>query len=110
MHQIEASAHLCIFTVYSTYSIEHMDCGCGRRSERGVVRRRSSVTNGFSMCLRLKKNIISTWKEECEGRGDEKEQRCPQLNMVWLHCDGENDPDRENIGPVSGGLVIAGSG
>jgi hypothetical protein len=52
--------------------------------------------------FRLKQAIISTWKEECEGRGDEKEQRCPQLNMVWLHCDGENDPDRENIGPVRG--------
>ena len=51
-------------------------------------------------CCRLKQTIMSTWKEECEGRGDEKEQRCPQLNMVWLHCDGENDPDRENIGPV----------
>jgi hypothetical protein len=49
---------------------------------------------------RLKQTIISTWKEECEGRGQEKEERCPQLNMVWLHCDGENDPDRENIGPV----------
>ncbi len=23
-------------------------------------------------------------------------------NMVWLLCDGENDPDRENIGPVRG--------
>ena len=21
--------------------------------------------------------------------------------MVWLHCDGEDDPDKENIGPVS---------
>lgn len=26
---------------------------------------------------------------------------CPWLNMVWLHCDGENDPDIENIGPVT---------
>ena len=31
----------------------------------------------------------------------EIENRCPQLNMVWLHCDGEDDPDKENIGPVS---------
>jgi sodium/potassium-transporting ATPase subunit beta len=21
--------------------------------------------------------------------------------MVWLHCDGEGDPDKENIGSVS---------
>ena len=27
--------------------------------------------------------------------------QCPQLNMVWLHCDGENAPDKENIGTVS---------
>ena len=31
----------------------------------------------------------------------EIENKCPQLNMVWLHCDGEDDPDKENIGPVS---------
>ena len=26
---------------------------------------------------------------------------CPWLNMAWLHCDGENYADMENIGPVS---------
>merc|ERR1712037_79220 len=23
------------------------------------------------------------------------------MNMIWLHCDGEDDPDIENIGPVT---------
>ena len=35
------------------------------------------------------------------GKNEEIEQRCPQLSMVWLHCDGEGDPDKENIGVVS---------
>ena len=26
---------------------------------------------------------------------------CPYMNMIWLHCDGEDDPDIENIGPVT---------
>lgn len=59
------------------------------------------VRNHTTMPSVLKQAIISTWQEECQGRGEEKELRCPQLNMVWLHCDGENDADRENIGPVT---------
>ena len=23
------------------------------------------------------------------------------MNMIWLHCDGEDDPDIESIGPVT---------
>jgi len=49
----------------------------------------------------LKHHIRKTWEENCRGRGPEVEERCPQLNMVWLHCDGESDPDKENIGSVS---------
>ncbi|XP_059098980.1 sodium/potassium-transporting ATPase subunit beta-like [Tigriopus californicus] len=49
----------------------------------------------------LKNHIRSTWEENCRNKGPEKEERCPQLNMVWLDCNGEEDPDKENIGVVS---------
>ena len=49
----------------------------------------------------LKEHIRRTWEENCRGRGRDLEERCPELDMVWLHCDGEGDPDRENIGSVS---------
>merc|ERR1712117_99261 len=49
----------------------------------------------------LKEHIRRTWEENCRGRGRDLEERCPQLDMVWLHCDGEGDPDKENIGSVS---------
>lgn len=48
----------------------------------------------------LKNHIRKTWEDNCRGH-PELEQMCPQLNMVWLHCDGESDPDKENIGTVS---------
>ena len=48
----------------------------------------------------LRHHIRKTWEDNCRGR-PEVEQRCPQLNMVWLHCDGETDPDKESIGSVS---------
>ena len=53
------------------------------------------------MPQQIKDKIRNTWEENCRGRGNDIEQRCPQLGMVWLHCDGENDPDKENIGSVS---------
>ena len=49
----------------------------------------------------LKRHIRRTWEDNCAGKGYETEERCPQLNMVWLHCDGEDYPDKENIGSVS---------
>ena len=63
----------------------------------------------------LKEHINKTWYDNCDGKyppepevchpgmsyeqciGVER-QRCPQLNMIWLHCDGETDPDKEAIG------------
>jgi len=66
----------------------------------------------------LKEHINKTWYDNCDGKypaepevchpgmsyeqciGVER-QRCPQLNMIWLHCDGETDPDKEAIGSVT---------
>lgn len=47
----------------------------------------------------LKHHIVKTWEDKCRGTNDE--QQCPELDMVWLHCDGEDAPDKENIGSVS---------
>ena len=64
------------------------------------------VTNHTTMPRKLKEDIQSIWDEKCGGyissgwAEDGSYRPCPWLNMVWLHCDGENDPDKENIGPV----------
>ena len=44
---------------------------------------------------------LQVWEENCRGRGPEREEQCPELNMVWLDCNGEDDPDKENIGSIS---------
>jgi hypothetical protein len=36
----------------------------------------------------LKHHIRQTWEENCANGTIEIQQRCPQLNMIWLHCDG----------------------
>jgi len=64
------------------------------------------ITNHTSMPRELKEDIEKIWDEKCGGytySGWEGEtyRPCPWLNMVWLHCDGEDDPDKENIGPVT---------
>ena len=65
------------------------------------------VENHPTMPKNLKHHIRKTWEENCKdstgkwGDGTSYVDRCPQLNMVWLHCDGETDADKENIGSVS---------
>ncbi|XP_040583159.1 sodium/potassium-transporting ATPase subunit beta [Lepeophtheirus salmonis] len=49
----------------------------------------------------LKMHIMDTWRTECAGKGEEIENKCPELNMVWLHCDGETAADKEHIGPLT---------
>jgi len=49
----------------------------------------------------LKHHIRKTYEENCANGTIEIQQRCPKLNMIWLHCDGETDPDKENIGSVT---------
>ena len=58
------------------------------------------MQNNTELPKTLKHHIIKTWEENCKGRAG-REENCPELNMVWLHCDGENDADKENIGSVS---------
>lgn len=55
------------------------------------------VRNHTTMPLRLKDDIEKIHREKCGGWAEP----CPYMNMVWLHCDGEDDPDIENIGPVT---------
>jgi len=61
----------------------------------------TEVNSLVDMPSELKSHITKTWTDNCRGKGSEIENKCPQLNMVWLHCDGEDDPDKENIGPVT---------
>jgi len=58
------------------------------------------VVNHTSMPLKLKQDIQKIYDDKCQGNLD-SEQPCPYMNMIWLHCDGEDDPDIENIGPVT---------
>ena len=57
----------------------------------------SEITNHTTMPKRLKADIQRIYDDKCEG----KPEPCAYMNMVWLHCDGEDDPDIENIGPVT---------
>lgn len=58
------------------------------------------ITNHTTMPSRLKRDIQKIYDEKCLENVDPL-QPCPYMNMVWLHCDGEDDPDMENIGPLS---------
>eukprot|EP00088_Acartia_fossae_P014187 TRINITY_DN17568_c0_g1_i1.p1 TRINITY_DN17568_c0_g1~~TRINITY_DN17568_c0_g1_i1.p1 ORF type:complete len:361 (-),score=43.30 TRINITY_DN17568_c0_g1_i1:95-1177(-) len=66
------------------------------------------VRNHTTMPKMLKADIEQVYQEKCSGKegtwGEDQyglEKPCPYLNMVWLHCDGENHPDKENIGRVT---------
>jgi len=65
------------------------------------------VFNHTTMPGKLKHDIEKIWDEKCVGfptSGFDENgnyRPCPYMNMVWLHCDGEDDPDKENIGPVT---------
>ena len=65
------------------------------------------VFNHTTMPGKLKQDIEKIWDEKCVGfptSGFDENgnyRPCPYMNMVWLHCDGEDDPDKENIGPVN---------
>ena len=55
-----------------------------------------------TMPRQLKTDIKKIWEDDCAGYNASSFTRpCPEMNMVWLHCDGEDDPDRENIGLVT---------
>ena len=59
------------------------------------------IVNHTTMPSKLKLDIAKIWEENCAPRGYVPGgPPCPWLNMAWLHCDGENYADMENIGPV----------
>ena len=58
---------------------------------------------GSTLCVNTEIShffIQSHW-EVSEGVFPPEQGPCPYMNMIWLHCDGEDDPDIENIGPVT---------
>ena len=60
------------------------------------------IRNHTQMPLALKNDIEAIYEEKCVQGGFRPDQGpCPYMNMIWLHCDGEDDPDIENIGPVT---------
>jgi len=60
------------------------------------------VRNHTSMPKSLKADIEKIWQAKCADKPDWSTLGpCPYLNMVWLHCDGENSADKENLGPVT---------
>jgi len=59
------------------------------------------ILNHTVMPSKLKLDIKKIWDEKCAPRGFQPEDKCPWMNMAWLHCDGENYADMENIGPVT---------
>ena len=50
-------------------------------------------------------NLLSlaegTWIKHCKGRGREAEERCPQLRMAWVSCEGGTPHDHEFMGRVT---------
>ena len=84
------------------------------------------IVNHTTMPSKVKLDIAKIWGDECQPRGYTTSgytadgqwpvpvitvtilmftflgqyRPCPWLNMAWLHCDGENYADMENIGPV----------
>ena len=46
-------------------------------------------------------DVEKTWSSKCAGKGAALEERCPQLRMVWITCEGATPHDTEYMGPVS---------
>ena len=68
----------------------------------GLVLEADQIRNHTRMSLALKNDIEAIYEEKCVQGGFRPDQGpCPYMNMIWLHCDREDDPDIENIGPVT---------
>ena len=52
------------------------------------------------MPRKLKDNIVKTWEKNCKGKGVEKEDKCPNLRMIWVSCEGVTSADKEYAGPI----------
>ena len=59
------------------------------------------IRNHTSMPFSLKNDIEKIYNDKCANKFPPEQGPCPYMNMIWLHCDGEDDPDIENIGPVT---------
>ena len=67
-----------------------------------------SVPDSHTVKFRLKSDIEKIYADKCTKNGTVlpwknslgEPKPCPYLNMVWLNCDGQDDPDKENIGEV----------
>jgi len=67
------------------------------------------VRNHTTMPKVLKSDIEKIYADKCTKNGTVlpwknslgEPKPCPYLNMVWLNCDGQDDPDKENIGEVT---------
>merc|ERR1711915_184207 len=46
----------------------------------------------------LKDVIFATSEKNCKGKGEEKEEKCPNLRMIWVSCEGITAADKENAG------------
>jgi len=70
----------------------------------------AQVNESTTMPEKLKEDIARVWEDKCRPKnypyngfvdGTGEYLPCPWLNMAWLHCDGEDYADMENIGPVT---------
>ena len=73
----------------------------------------AQVNQSTTMPEKLKEDIARIWEDKCRpknypydgfvgGNGTRTGYLpCPWMNMAWLHCDGEDYADMENIGPVT---------
>ena len=48
----------------------------------------------------VKVQVEKTWNKFCKGKGQEVEDNCPRLRMIWLDCKGATEADREYLGPI----------
>ena len=61
----------------------------------------SEVRGLAEMPPELKDHIEGAWIESCRGKGREVEERCPQLRMAWVSCEGGTPHDHEFMGRVT---------
>jgi len=52
------------------------------------------------MPQKLKNTIVKTWEKNCKGKGEKKEEKCPNLRMIWVSCEGVTAADKEYAGLI----------
>jgi len=56
--------------------------------------------NSLDMPVWLKEYVGDYWTKHCRGKGQDVEDKCPQMRMIWLSCSGETAADEENAGKI----------